>query len=382
MNQYHSIFDTIFAPIMLLCFGQALMSIVLLLRNRKKQFTNYLLALWCLVWGMSCYFFFGYIIGPQYLSLEARTLLGSVIPLMLFPPLYLYIYYFCYDLKKFRTKDLLHFTPLFAYIIFMTVLYIQAGSVLGIRELPIYRYKSITVSYVAAVQGIAYFIASNRVIKKWRLKLMQEYSNIEKIKLDWLQHLNYLSLLVMASGNISTFVKSTMFSPYLFYILYHVFMGIALYYVSFKTMLNPIIFSGEVPRPQLEKEEQKNKSIIGSEIIDRLDNLMDRDKLYINQDLNLQDLSKALNISRNQLSYALNNYKNQNFYDYIHSLRLGEAKARMLDSKYAHYSIISIAYDSGFNSKTVFYRIFKETENITPSEYRKKYADFSAKIAE
>lgn len=431
MNTYHSIFDAFFAPIMLLCAGQAIMCVILLLRIKNKPIANYMLALWCTVWGVSCYFFFGYILEEPYLTRSMSTFIGSAIPITLYPPLYLYASYFCSNKKQFNCKDLWHFTPLFVYIIFTTVLFLQEGSISAMRETAAYPIRRLSVSYIAAFQGVFYFIAIKRLIKHQKEKLKQEFSNLEKIKLNWLENINLLSLAVVFFGTLSTIVLITPFDPYPLFMLYHIFMGVSIYYISFTIILKPYFFSRNYPYPSLDTtkynpsqlfpkqlsekinlskvetsktappaflenisscpkpEDANHKYEIESlkveptvtqkklpeiiEITEKLNLLMETEKPYIKQILSLQDLADALQISRNQLSFVLNHHLHQNFYDYIHSLRLEECKLRILDPKFANYSILAIAYDSGFNSKTVFYRIFKESEKMTPTEYRQRF---------
>ncbi|MDR2086089.1 MAG: helix-turn-helix domain-containing protein [Dysgonamonadaceae bacterium] len=275
-------------------------------------------------------------------------------------------------IEKIAIKDYLHYLPVFIYIVFTLLLYFYAGSMDELPRLDVYRYRNRVLLYTATIQGFVYFFLSYKLIKKQEIKLKQEFSNAEKIRLYWLKHLNYLVLSVMFFGTMSTLFQSFSINPYPFYILYHLFIGISLYYISFQIILKPVLFSGEIPNPCLTKIPE-NKAQVDRSIVYKLEEVMDTLKLYINQDLSLQELSDVLNISRNQLSYVLNNYIQQNFYDYIQLLRLNECKKRLLDPKYAHLSIISIAYDSGFNSKTVFYRTFKKYEKMTPTEFQSKF---------
>jgi AraC-like DNA-binding protein len=45
---------------------------------------------------------------------------------------------------------------------------------------------------------------------------------------------------------------------------------------------------------------------------------------------------------------------------------------RFSDPKFNNYTILAIALDAGFNSKTTFNSIFKSQTGLTPSEYREK----------
>ena len=106
-----------------------------------------------------------------------------------------------------------------------------------------------------------------------------------------------------------------------------------------------------------------------------------KNKPYTNPDLTLPDLSKNIGVSRNNLSYVINHFTNLNFYDFINRYRVGISK-KFLRSVKSDEKILEIAYDSGFNSKSTFYKIFKKVTNMTPTEYRNKFLFDSLEPAE
>jgi AraC-like DNA-binding protein len=77
-----------------------------------------------------------------------------------------------------------------------------------------------------------------------------------------------------------------------------------------------------------------------------------------------------LNISRQKLSQVINQGQQKNFYRLINEFRIDQVKSKMADSNFAHYTLLGIALECGFNSKTSFNRIFKEITGLTPSEYK------------
>ena len=103
---------------------------------------------------------------------------------------------------------------------------------------------------------------------------------------------------------------------------------------------------------------------------EELEKLILQEKWYLIPELSLKSLSDELNISDKKLSYLLNQYMNVSFYDYINSLRVEEVKQKILDPSYAQYTLLAIALECGFNSKTSFNRTFQRFEGITPSKYK------------
>jgi AraC-like DNA-binding protein len=107
----------------------------------------------------------------------------------------------------------------------------------------------------------------------------------------------------------------------------------------------------------------------------RLVETMEKEKLYLDGDLTLQKLAERLSIHPHHLSQVINERLNQNFFDFINSYRVEEAKKRLVDPSEKHFSIIAIAGEVGFNSKSAFNSVFKKYVNMTPSEWRKTYGN-------
>ncbi|MBN1791468.1 MAG: AraC family transcriptional regulator [Bacteroidales bacterium] len=85
--------------------------------------------------------------------------------------------------------------------------------------------------------------------------------------------------------------------------------------------------------------------------------------------LTLNTLAVELNISVNHLSQIINQYQGKNFYDFVNEYRVEEFKTRVASPKNQHLSILAIAFDSGFNSKSSFNLVFKNHTGMTPSQF-------------
>jgi len=95
------------------------------------------------------------------------------------------------------------------------------------------------------------------------------------------------------------------------------------------------------------------------------------EKPYLNPDYSLQMMADDLKITREKLSYLINNEQQKNFYKLINEFRIEEVKEKLINPLFKHYTVLGIGLDCGFNSKTSFNRIFKEETGFTPSEYKK-----------
>ena len=97
---------------------------------------------------------------------------------------------------------------------------------------------------------------------------------------------------------------------------------------------------------------------------------MKTERPHLNPELTIQDLSKQMNITRHHLTEILNNDLGKNFFNFINEYRVEEVKKRLLDERFEHLTIVAIAFDSGFNSKSTFNSIFKQQTENTPSKWR------------
>ncbi|HEX8334714.1 MAG TPA: adenylate/guanylate cyclase domain-containing protein [Segetibacter sp.] len=101
----------------------------------------------------------------------------------------------------------------------------------------------------------------------------------------------------------------------------------------------------------------------------RLLNFIDQNKPYLDSNLSLKSLAEQIEIHPNQLSWLLNESIGKNFNDFVNHYRVNTFKTLSKDPKNAHLTLIGLAYDSGFNSKTVFNTSFKKETGLTPKEF-------------
>ena len=101
-----------------------------------------------------------------------------------------------------------------------------------------------------------------------------------------------------------------------------------------------------------------------------LEGLMLREKPYREPDLTLPDLAQRLDVPPNYLSQVINERMGYNFFDYINSLRINDAKKLLTDAQYIDQSVMQMAYSVGFNSKSTFNSAFKKFTGETPTAFK------------
>ena len=83
-------------------------------------------------------------------------------------------------------------------------------------------------------------------------------------------------------------------------------------------------------------------------------------------------LANEINTTTNKLSWVLNNVYKKTFYELVNEYRVEDFLQRIKENNHKEFTVVSIAFDVGFNSKSTFYKAFKEITNFTPTEYIRK----------
>ena len=100
-----------------------------------------------------------------------------------------------------------------------------------------------------------------------------------------------------------------------------------------------------------------------------LQTVITTDQVYLEADLTLRSLADRIDLHPNKLSWLLNDILQQNFNEYINGHRLAAFQQKAIDPTFKHYSILGLAYECGFNSKSVFNEFFKRSTGLTPSAW-------------
>lgn len=136
------------------------------------------------------------------------------------------------------------------------------------------------------------------------------------------------------------------------------------------------LFSSTVLPSNIEKGKSNNSEtpFEGEELNDfatALENTMTNSKRFCNPELSLKQLAYEINLHPNKLSWLLNNHFGKNFNDFINHYRIREFQQLAILPENKHITLLGLAYDSGFNSKTVFNTFFKKETGTTPKQWVK-----------
>lgn len=245
---------------------------------------------------------------------------------------------------------------------------------------------------------LGYTIAVLRQLRMYRHTIRDIFSNTEEKYLGWLQFLSWGLLFLWflsVVGILASFVTRISLSYYEndpLHVVASLFIIAMCYFAIRQT---PIIYSRILPEEQdaeepaelpedradAEEEPEEKKSIkyrksgLGGDqsarLYARLLEVMERDRPYLDADLTLFSLAAILNWPANHLSQVINTHEQKNFFDFVNGYRIEAIKQRIRSGQYEHLTLLSIAYECGFNSKAAFNRAFKKITGLTPSAFRK-----------
>ncbi|MDH3651968.1 MAG: helix-turn-helix domain-containing protein [Saprospiraceae bacterium] len=121
------------------------------------------------------------------------------------------------------------------------------------------------------------------------------------------------------------------------------------------------------------RKRRYNTSTLNDEqlalVIAKLQRSMERKKLYLDPTLSLAQFATAVDLPRHQCSQVLNGGLGKNFYDFVNEYRFNEVRRRLEDKQDSHLTILAIAFESGFNNKNTFNKVFKKYAGMTPSQF-------------
>ncbi len=307
------------------------------------------------------------------------------------PLLFLYVRHMTVPSRRFSPWHTLHFIP---FVVFFAVSVIfreepifddLSGFLVIDRFIPLRIVYSVIFFLSVTVYSILAFLEIRS--HQRHLHDLVSYTSA-KLTLNWLKILSITFysgyVIVFILGGIKILAGLLPFDPYVMTFVFITFFSFA---YSFYAVRQPEIL--EFPAAVDEDDQISDTSTAeryarsglrpeqAEEYLTKLLKIMDEEKLFLNGDLTIHELSVKTGIPRHYITEVLNEKYGRNFFSFVNEYRIREALSRMNDPKYQHYTLLAIAYDAGFNSKSTFNSFFKAYTGKTPSAYRNEMAKSS-----
>jgi AraC-like DNA-binding protein len=255
----------------------------------------------------------------------------------------------------------------------------------GLYHTPGVDIASMIYSGISLIYIIIYVILIFRKIRRHQEELPNLFSfTSSHITFNWIKivvllfALNWVITGLSMAINVS--LESQLIDPGL---VFFINLGLFSFAISYFGFFQPSIFFAQggselVPevfkKPVIDagKDKYKKSSLTeekASEYLQLITTLLKAEQLYLKPDLTIQDISDKLDVPKHYLTESLNTYMGKNFYTLINEYRIEEFKALASDGKNKHLTLLALAYESGFNSKSAFNLVFKKQTGETPSQF-------------
>jgi AraC-like DNA-binding protein len=328
---------------------------------------------------------YGFLERTEWMQHSYWMLLGRGLYLIYSPLFFMYVYALTHEGHVPRWLFGVAVAPLLAYIVHFFYYYgwVFDNHTLEVKSGLLYINGVVSWSWLLFVVLMIviepiYLIWFYRVLRSYRLRILDSVSNTDRIHLNWVRVLFYLhllivillvpvSLLALGQNKVSmNFFQMTIeiTSLFFFFVLGYYGFNQTTVFANVEVKSPDPIKSVGYERSGLSDEQaaQHHRQLLA---------IMKEKRPYLNGELSAQELAQLVGISTHQLSQVLNTIQQESYFDFVNRYRVDEVKARLQNKDYAHLTLLGIALDSGFNSKTSFNTIFKKFTGQTPSQFQK-----------
>lgn len=231
------------------------------------------------------------------------------------------------------------------------------------------------VSFIAAFQMLLYLTFSVQTYQAYKGEIQEFFSNTAKKELNWIRNFLWVYSFIFIYGLLQIFIDAyVMEMSWVQKWWIQFFSAIAILYFGVKGYFTDFDFlkDFEKPRPDLRLTSKGASAVTDRTLLKRKDGirvLFEEEKIYLDPELNLNQLSQKTALNRGEVSEVINLGFGMNFNDFVNQFRIEEFKRRLSAGDHQQLSLVGLAFECGFNSKATFNRVFKKTVQLTPTEY-------------
>ncbi len=323
--------------------------------------------------------------------------MGESFDFILGPALYFYILSLAYKDFKFKRLHLLHLIPFVLHWLALLpnyYIYGFAGKMELINGgLKFDLLSMVVVPFFIYLHFIGYSVFALLALRKYRARLKNIFSTVEKTQLSWLSMVTAGFIVIWVAALVNLLFALGGRGPLVSWTITLIFIFIFANLIVFKGLKHPEIFGGIETEEPAEKqagiqagkqvEEAAGKSTTEKYVktqltedtqesyLKRLLQYMEKEKPYLDPNLSIKDVAQNISIPSYSISQVINSRLRKNFFHFVNDYRIDESKALLKDGKNGDRSVLEILYDCGFNSKSTFNKAFKKATGMTPSQYKR-----------
>lgn len=280
-----------------------------------------------------------------------------------------------------------------AFNLFLTIQYTLAFIIIGLTPLNIILFLTegitllellgwelmdqiyMSLQYYAFLLTIAAFFIALVETLKYRNIVKDESSDFKLLDLRWLYQFIFLivPIIFFWGAELIRIALGGRGQSDLTIVIF-VFIAIFIYYVSFKALTQQTLFEGSFKRlhenTRLINKQNKQDNSISPEIYDKIEEEMEANEYFLNQNLTLHDFAKYINTPARIISTSINQVASNNFNEWVNNFRVERAIELLADERSNYLSIEGVGAEAGFKSRSSMYMAFKNKTGKSPGHFR------------
>ncbi|MER0440143.1 AraC family transcriptional regulator [Emticicia sp. W12TSBA100-4] len=308
---------------------------------------------------------------------------------LLAPILYFYFKTLLDKSFSFSAKDYIHFLPATLYLIYSIVVFLTDKVIL--KEYYFYadgKDKDFSIWYqiIGLLSLTYYLIQSLKTYNEYKTITYNVVSFADSVMFRWAKRF-LITFLLLIAIRIVFFIANPEWDEFGKKFWYYVCFSLLFYYVSISGYTNSVLSTTSFKDSPKSFENDLNlsadettsdKNTFKAEIADldiwkeKIESLMLIDKMYENPELVISDLSNRLGTHSKKISQVINEGFGMNFNDFVNHYRTNALIAKIEEGEHNIQTLLGLALDCGFNSKSTFNRAFKRATNVSPKQFIEK----------
>ena len=370
---------------------------LLFTKNAAKSYSDYVLSFLLLVHCWSVILFL--ILYSEYILLFPHVFkTGLPLNFLIAPLSYLYVRGVLYNEKKFQTRDLVHAIPfVIVFINYIPFYLLPVNEKLIVIQNSL-NYWPDTFKYQAGflpenfsilfrlILAIIYLLLQWNLIFSYK-KVHKESSIQVQINnvLKWLKLFTITSTVIffgIIGFMLTVFFLPSYYNDDLLMQIPSLLVSVGFFVMAAYILTHPEILSGlpfvkykEVPSGVVNDKNYRLPYINEDYKVEmeKIVHFFETEKPFLNKELNINQVSVALDIPSRELSFIINNHFGQRFNDFLNKHRIEYITKKINKDYLSNFTIEAIASEAGFASKSTFNLAFKKHHQCTPSEYFSKF---------
>jgi len=366
---------------------------ILVLIKKEKLLSDIILGTWLIGAGLNLFIY--HRINDHEEFYQFLIIIYYFVILIQGPLFYIYVHCLTTRRHKLTLKNLLHFIPAALFLIYLLSLVIT-GDVQRISSLTDniieQHYWQWCVLIVYAVISIPfYIILAYYNLRLYDKKILDSYSSLEDVELGWLKRcIGGIATAWIVFIGLEAMIRFTGILPegeslkYSYYIFSMVLFYLGLFGIRKTNFFNENYINlgneetSPIDRKRIPASNNMRTKLVNIpedaviQHITTLNFVMETSRSYLKARLTLKDLSDETEIPVPVISYIINEKFNKNFYEFVNDYRVEEFINRFTEADRSRFTLLAIAMNCGFSSKSSFYSIFKKHTGFTPLEYFSK----------